>query len=73
MILELFELLFFEFVERIFINLSFYIILFSVDNTRKSKGDNKEDINIEEKMEKLRTILSEEFIKQFLKFKNYVI
>lgn len=55
--------MFFEFVERIFINLSFYIILFSVDNTRKSKGDNKEDINIEEKMEKLRTILSEEFIK----------
>lgn len=49
------------------------MILFSVDNTRKSKGDNKEDINIEEKMEKLRTILSEEFIKQFLKFKNYVI
>lgn len=65
--------MFFEFVERIFINLSFYIILFSVDNMRKSKGDNKEDINIEEKMEKLRTILFEEFIKQFLKFKNYVI
>lgn len=71
-ILESLESLPSESAERTLTNSSFHITLFSADNTRKSKGDNKEDINTEEKMEEPRTTSSEELTKQSLKSKNHV-
>lgn len=70
--LEFLEALPSESAERTLPNSNFQTTICGADNTIKNKGDNKEEINIDEKREEPRKTSLEKLTTQSLKSKNHV-